>query len=462
MRRKKVRITILSMALALSAGMAEEPGIQRIRLVQDDAQNYMVSKIYELKHRKANELVPFVLGAVKRYAANSTVDRINYSAGKKQFVSVSCPVEMMPHVDDMILKLDREAVPEGTGIIRNVYTPKYRASARMMEIMVKAGIPSNADEGANQDAAVAFDSAANLIYWKDSINKDKDMKKYLSWLDRPLPQVTLALKVYEIRESDLMDLGIDYLAWKNGPGLNLLDVGMKFMDGTGLESVFGPYGFFMFAPSFDFSFVRILQQNGKARLASSNGVTILNNNNVTLEYTPGFQNLTKDAKFASAVKTSSNDKIVLQVNKPVISMNGEKDANGLLKYTDQDYLKQSGVVNFSYSLTMKNVVERNNLGDELFEESFAESSLNLQTGREKLLAKWEKEQEVEQTIGVPFLCEIPILKYIFGTTTRSKEKIYYYLAVRAELAHPDQDINEISGKLVSVPELLKNVNKEIN
>ncbi len=438
--------------------------VQRIRFVEDDAQNYMVSKVYELKHQKANDIVPFILGSIKRYAKNGSADRINYSAGNKQFVAVSCPVPLMPYIDDMIAKLDRDVKGkdgsgiDGTGIIRSVYTPQYRGTEKMMEIMIKAGIPSNATEGANQDAVVAFDSATNRIYWKDSIRKDEDMKKYLAWLDRTVPQFNISLNIYEIRESDLLDLGIDYLAWKNGPGLNLLDVGAKYMESTALTNAFGPYGFFMFAPSFDMSFIRLLQQDGKARLATSAKLTISTGNNASLAFSPNYQNLMKDDKFASSVVTSENDRFVLAVTNPVISLTGETDKNGLLKYSPKDYAEQIGVLNFAYSLAMKNVVERNNHGDELYEESVNESAVTIQTGCERMLSRWTREEDVEQTIGVPFLCEVPVLKYIFGTTTHNKEKHFYFLSVRAELLHPDTDIASITGKLVSVPDL---VNKSL-
>ncbi len=438
--------------------------VQRIRFVEDDAQNYMVSKVYELKHQKANDIVPFILGSIKRYANNGSADRINYSAGNKQFVAVSCPVPLMPYIDDMIAKLDRDVKGkdgsgiDGTGIIRSVYTPQYRGTEKMMQIMIKAGIPSNATEGANQDATVAFDSATNRIFWKDSIRKDEDMKKYLAWLDRVVPQFNISMNIYEIRESDLLDLGIDYLAWKNGPGLNLLDVGAKYMESTALANAFGPYGFFMFAPSFDMSFIRLLQQDGKARLATSAKLTISTGNNASLAFSPNYQNLMKDDKFASSVVTSENDRFVLAVTNPVISLTGETDKNGLLKYSPKDYAEQIGVLNFAYSLAMKNVVERNNHGDELYEESVNESAVTIQTGCERMLSRWTREEEVEQTIGVPFLCELPVLKYIFGTTTRNKEKHFYFLSVRAELLHPDTDIAAITGKLVSVPDL---VNKSL-
>ena len=41
--------------------------VRQIRLIQDDAQTNITSKIYELKHVKATDIRPFVENAVKRY-----------------------------------------------------------------------------------------------------------------------------------------------------------------------------------------------------------------------------------------------------------------------------------------------------------------------------------------------------------------------------------------------------------
>ncbi len=461
-------LSTLFAALLLPASGQEPPAgatpgdrIQKIRFVEDDAQNYMVSRIYTLKHQKANDLVPFILGAVKRYAKNSSADRINYSAGKQQLVAVSCPAPLLPYIDDMVAKLDRPGPKgpdgsgiDGTGIVRSVYTPVWRSSETMMNIMIKAGIPSNATEGANQDATVAFDAATNRIYWKDSINKDRDMKKYLAWLDRPVPQFNLALNVYEVRESDLLDLGLDYLAWKNGPGLNLLDAGAKYLEGSALAESFGLYGFFMFAPSFDFSFVRLLQQNGKARLATSARITIATGHDAVIRFTPNYQNLTKDDQFAAAVDASGNDSLELVVSDPVIALSGPADAAGRTGYSPLDYARQTGVLNFNYTLNTRHVVERDNHGNELYDSSAVTGTVSIQTGTERMLSRYQLEQEAEQTVGVPLLCELPVLKYLFGTTTRTREKVFYFVSARAELLHPDAAIAAVTGRLTAVPELV--------
>ena len=63
-----VLVAAIAAVPQLSWGNPPDDKVQKIRFVEDDGQNYMTSKIYTLQHQKANDVVPFVLGAVKRYA----------------------------------------------------------------------------------------------------------------------------------------------------------------------------------------------------------------------------------------------------------------------------------------------------------------------------------------------------------------------------------------------------------
>jgi len=133
---------------------------------------------------------------------------------------------------------------------------------------------------------------------------------------------------------------------------------------------------------------------------------------------------------------------------------GMPDKDGNLGFTAADYAQQIGNLNFSYDLNMRNVVERNNLGDELFNDASFSSTATVQTGNERMLTHYVRTVDVDQTIGVPFLCEVPVLKYIFGTTTKTQSKNYYFVSITTEMIHPDTDIAQISGKLLSVSELV--------
>ena len=181
----------------------------------------MITKVYVLKYTRASDMTPFVLGAVKRFSPQSNVQRLNYKHGKKQFLVVSTGQQMMPYVDKMIEQLDRPGLKDdvgsvisSTGITRGAYRPKYRPGDDFVEILNKTTVGQG---------FVWNNLNSNIIYWKtDHYHSEEKVRHWLKYMDRPLPQIRLTFKVYEIRESDLMDLGIDYNAWKNGPGLGFL------------------------------------------------------------------------------------------------------------------------------------------------------------------------------------------------------------------------------------------------
>ena len=83
------------------------------------------------------------------------------------------------------------------------------------------------------------------------------------------------------------------------------------------------------------------------------------------------------------------------------------------------------------------------------ETTSIEGQATLELNRERTLAAWNASQRVEETIGVPFLCEIPILRYVFGTTTTSEEKTRLCLTVSAEVINTAVQ-SEAVGRLVKL------------
>ena len=102
------------------------------------------------------------------------------------------------------------------------------------------------------------------------------------------------------------------------------------------------------------------------------------------------------------------------------------------------YDRNSGSFIFACDISSTDPVEANNYGTQI--ASAAKTFTDWKTihfGREQVLTKAVREFDVEQTIGVPFLCQLPVLKYIFGTTTTLKEKNYIFVTVEANLVYPD-------------------------
>ncbi len=412
----------------------DEEKVQKITFVEDDAQKTMASKIYVLKHTKAADILPFVKEAVLRYTGASNVSSVNDTANNRQMIIVSTGENLFKYVDDIVAALDRDAEMHngnsnilGDGIAIGFYRPEYRAAESMKEVVVNGQV-----FGGDQDGLVMFDEANSLFYFKDAPSIVGDIKTKLSWFDREIPQTRLEMTLYEVRDSDLKDIGIDYLAWKNGPGLNLFGVAydaltmkagetlINTIASSGID-LFGSfhYGFggFYTAPAFDMSFIRVLQQNGKATISSTADVTVSNrkgkNGVYGVSFAPEYQNITKDENHRSNVTGSSDSKLTATINNVLIT-SGEK-----------------GTVNFGITLESTNVVERNNMGAEIANQTAVSVFASLARNQEKVLCSWSRSSTVEQTIGVPVLCELPVLKYIFGTTTENVESTHYFVTVKA-------------------------------
>ena len=472
--QRRLGVSLLALTLCTGAFAAAEAGSTRtIRLRQDDAQVRFESKVYELKNAGASEILAFVKSAVVRYDVNSTVSVVTSKNGKTNALLVSTGKEFMPYVDKIIATLDRKpakaakdgATIAGTGLTRVSYTPRYRAAADIANI-INTTVSSLA-------GAAYVNEETNTIYWRD---QDASAKNTLAWvekLDQPIPQVRVRINYYELRDSDLKDWGFDYLAWKNGPGVNLFNVGYnagellvdELLDATQFLATnsWGLGGFFT-APQFDMSFIRCLQQSGNANVVATGSLMMLNTpvaskselaalakvqaaNPATAPFiyrmsmTPEYQTIGRNILGRTVVgksyyeeddgtKHSDPPQLEMKVVNPIVCLDkvpGRK-ADGKSK---------DGGVIFDYSLYFKSVVERGNTGSELSNSAHFAGATTLGFGKEKILAIYEKENDVEQTIGLPILCRIPVLKYLFSTVTSIKERTYIVVSAEATIV----DIN---------------------
>ncbi len=425
--QKCAAVVIAAGALSLPFMAKAGEKVQKITFVEDDAQKNMASKIYTLKYTKSADVAPFVRSAVIRYCRESNVSTVSDTERNREMLIVSTGINMIEYVDKIVAALDRNAKMdkfsniEGNGIATGTYQPAFRATQSMLDVIEKGEVYSGAEDG-----KIRLDTKRNMFYFKDTPATVDDIKTKLSWLDKAIPQCRIELTVYELRDSDLKDIGIDYLAWKNGPGLNLLSFGynaskVKIAEELveqGIEllgsSTLG-FGGFYTAPAFDMSFIRLLQQNGKATISSSAGVVVSNTpgKEFSVGFAPEYQNLKKDEDHAASVSVGGDSSLTAKLYETTITAG------------------KDGSVSFNYQLENRNVVERNSMGAELTESEYFSAGTTLPFNKEQILAVWDRTATVEQTIGVPFLCELPVLKYIFGTTTENTEVTRCIVTARA-------------------------------
>ena len=315
---------LLALLCAVPALFAADGDKQRTIVFNEDRnQHYMTTKVYELKYVRAHDLLPFIRGAVKRFDSQSLVQSVDYSSGGKQFLVVSTGSLFMPWVDEMVKMLDYPSPKvdasgariEGDGISRWVYCPVHRGSDNMQKALEQV-FTSAGGEGAS-----FYHAGSNTFYFKSSKSQGEAYLSLLKMLDRPVPQLEVKFNVYVVADNDFRELGLDYLAWKNGPGAQLLSTGFNFGDmsmdfdslkADAFEKILGfmptatnGVGGILVAPNIDATFLRMLAQKGRAWTASSGSLTLINSFDPAandtgegvfrLKFSPQFQNLVKDA-----------------------------------------------------------------------------------------------------------------------------------------------------------------------
>ncbi len=458
---KKVLAIGTAVVICASSAFAQET--REIRVTEDRDQAYFTSKVYDLKNTQGADLAPFVLGAIQRYDMTSSVERMNDVANKKQILTVNMPVAMVAHIDDMIAKIDRPGTIDGrssviqsTGIQKFVYYPEHRASVDFFPIGPTVG---------SSDGSYFFDPVNNMFYWKDARSKGEGALKFYQAFDRPVPQVELTLNVYEINENDVKELGIDYIAWKNGPGANIFSTGWNFLNLQSFSKVSNfvnstdiagyashGWGGFMVAPNIDMTFIRLLAQKGKAKIATSGALTLVNDysndpgpNNFShakykIKFTPNYQDIMKDDKQSVSVKEAQSD-FYFYLRRPTINFNGETG-------------DKAAMVEFGYEMNILDTVEQTSKGQPIQNVNNFKSWLTVAAGTEKMLGTYDRTQDVSQYNGMPFLGDIPVLKYIFGAVEHSKSISKVFVTVSVKPITPTENLSEWAGKAVTIGEML--------
>jgi len=460
--KRKLLLGIAALGI-LGAGAVQAQtvdGVKNIRINEDRDQRWMVSKVYELKNIRQDDITPWILGAVQRYNPGSIVNRLNYKAGDKHYIIVTTGKDMMPYVDQMVASLDRpcankdekNSIVDGSGIYNYTYRPKYRGNDAMITTVIR---------DTRSDGFGWYQADNNLFYFKDSKSHGELEMKWLQSIDRPVPQMSIKLNVYTISDEDFKELGLDWLNWKNGPGASLFGAGYDYMKYQGtselVSQTLGSMSGFMVAPQFDSTYIKMLQEKGKARNATSGNLTVINDysssdtSKYKITFTPNYEAIQKDSsRWISVGSESGVTTYNLYLTYPTVCFGQAGDKSNILKATFNltvtEAIDQTNVVNSNNGSTtsVQNVAYNY--------QNFATSSY-IAAGSEKLLATYTKDHQVKEVLGIPYLCDIPGLKYIFGSTSQSTVHDRVFVTVSAEPVVEGSNYSQWAGKVVEATKL---------
>ncbi len=380
--------------------------------------------------------------------SNTAVECLKYADGTGLLIVSAEEYRFKDHkngmgIDSLVAFLDKPQMGAFLGTQTFFYIPKYVPAKNLLPLIQNVGMNiSDVTEIWQGADAVTNDPDLNWLLFDVTNYSMPNIEKMLREYDKPIPQVRLTITVYEIYDEDDDKMGLDFQAWKNNEGVDFFSGGGRFRDnwsavyGSGLMQTGSERtSFYNFNPKWNTRYIDFLASTGKAKVLHTGQLCIRNNTSAVLDRTTGIfymdtSEQAPDTQISpdlgvNAYKLLSKlvDKVIkddIPVAKGNIVKTEKSDSFGFsmkinnasvnLKETHFDVLlSNSSLIGFN-SNGVPRIAKNNSL------------SLKISLPNSKntfVIGGLKKQQIVESTNGIPFLCDIPILGYLFSTKSKS-------------------------------------------
>jgi len=406
----------------------EQHLIRVLRTTNKAQTNRYVPKVYDFKNVNPYNVLRFIRRSMEIEEGawflfgkpEDPNDRESVKSGK---VVLMAPLYQLPYLDKLMAVIDRPGLTTSAGDKFFYYRPKHRnVGDPAFVAAVNAALSPN-----RTTSSQVPDTEVNGFLFYDSPSGIAGVQLWLPAIDQPPPQVMIEATLYEINVENDDALGLDFVAWKNGPGRKLFKVGAfaeseripTLKGGTPLlntgvpggtfalpghqwESSGSFYSYFLDVPS---SFFDYLVAKQKARVLTS--AKLLTRNGRAAQLKAGdfiFFWLRNDG-----INTAASQRIVVgQLRERVL---GASSVGALLSVTP---LIGTDGINLTVNLDLVGHTGFDSLGTpELVRRNF-NTNLRVQDGQETVLGGYTREVMVQESNKVPVLGSIPIIGYLFG------------------------------------------------
>ena len=273
---------------------------EQITFVNTNNDPYVYTKVYKLKHADPYETRPYVMAAIRSRRVDTSVTKVEavkYQDGTGMLL-VSAeeyrffPVENGMSLDQIIEMLDRPNLASEAGRRFFLYYPKYFDSVTLAGLIRKVGMQHAGDNAELQGGidTVVPDTKLNTLMFYASPNSEPQILKMLKEYDTPTSQALVNYTIYEIESENDGNLGVDFQAWKNGPGADLFAAGSRYLNGWNLRTgnisnlvKSAHVSYINFNPKWNSRYLDFLVSKGKAKVVTSGSLNIGNGTAASIE-----------------------------------------------------------------------------------------------------------------------------------------------------------------------------------
>ncbi len=451
-----------------------------VHFVRDNADPNVITKAYVVKNIDPYELRSYLRAIVQTRKVddnNTNIEAVKYTDGTS-IVLISAEdyrfedSDVAQGFDSIVKELDKPKLISNSGRMTYLYSPKYRSSEELKEMVGEIGTYS-VDPVMNNVGGgdvVVNDPGLNLLFFKTTPFSCKTIADVLEKYDQPYPEVRAKITVYELYAENDTKLGVDFQAWKNNEGIDLFSAGGRFSrnyDNIAVELAQGAKWndatYFQFNPKWNTKYIDFLTSKGKAKVLHSSEITMRNGaSGIIAKTTQVFIAKSTPLPDKAIVPGTEADKDIANIN----AVNGTV----LNKERGNAVTAEKAPTDFGFTLVMTpyintkatklNVSVSNSslIGYTSDGSPRIQKSADINTdfmisneGSKLVIGGIEKRSVMRVSGGVPFLKDLPGIGWIFSTETEATKRSQ--LLVVAEVlplnkaADHKETIEKVKGSL---------------
>ena len=341
-----------------------KPTTEEVVFVRDNNDPSVYTKTYILKHADPYEVRAILWNIVRARRvgeSNDTgVQAVKYNDGTG-IVMISAEdyrfddAEGVMGFDTIMKMLDVPKITNASGSAFYVYNPVYRSAAELQDMVASVGAAAKEEISGSEDVLddallldgcdqFVTDPGLNLIFFKTARFSKPTIEKMLKLYDAPYSEVNVKVTVYELYAENDEKLGVDFQAWKNNDGINLLSAGARGVNHFGpdksltlatRQAGWSDIQYFQFNPKWNTKYIDFLTSKGKGKVLTTSMLTVRGGTTAEISretqiFTPVTEKIEDEAYSAAAgmevvgipeemfydVTTRDGEKIRINANNP--------------------------------------------------------------------------------------------------------------------------------------------------
>ena len=263
-----------------------------VHFVRDNADPNVITKAYEIKYADPYELRSYIRSIVQSRKVNennTNVEAVKFADGSALLLisAEDYRFEDSPGAqgfDSIVRELDKPKLVSSSGRLTYVYTPRFRSSKDLMEMVKNVGAyrRNEAMNNLGGNDVIMEDPELNLLFFNTAPFSKQNIMDVLRKYDQAEPSIRAKITVYELYAENDTKLGLDFQAWKNNEGIDLFGAGGRFSqnyNGLALHRLadWNKTTYFHFNPKWNTKYIDFLTSKGKAKILHRSEITVGNN-----------------------------------------------------------------------------------------------------------------------------------------------------------------------------------------